>query len=336
MDVTFGRGRHLRWLGVLGAAGIVLLPMLWDSLSTLTRGLILAAYGVAVLGIGLLPELRIRELLKHGTQAQGTVVDAEKGTAHMHTGIPPITHRPVVEFTPTDGRTVTFTSGVGFGHRPSIGGAVPVRYRGEDPERAEIDRAHIWMVPAAIWLVVGVGLLVAAAVVYTGEPQVAPTAEQPQVAPTVLDSPGDSVTEEPGSIEPPPAKVATGRIGDTLTVTDRTGKAQLQVTVTRLKFFRGDQVVQPQHGWHMGVHVEAQALASGQNLYIAALVDGHMYTDYWGDTWAGFDPLLDPDELQWLSWSERVAGWLVVDVPGRHGQLVLHNELNHKVAVWTY
>ena len=85
----------------------------------------------------------------------------------------------------------------------------------------------------------------------------------------------------------------------------------------------------------MGVHVEAHPLASGQNLYIAALVDGHMYTDYWGDTWAGFDPLLDRDEL-WLSWGERVAGWLVVDVPGRHGQLVLHNELNHKVAVWTY
>jgi hypothetical protein len=162
------------------------------------------------------------------------------------------------------------------------------------------------MVPAAPPLLVGAGLLVAAVGAFTDEPQ---------VAPTVVDSPDDSVTGEPVPMGAP-AKVARGRIGDTLTVVDHSGKAQLQVTVTRLKFFRGDQVVQPQHGWHMGVHVEAQALASGQNLYIVALVDGHMYTDYWGDTWAGFDPLLDRDELQWLSWSERVAGWLVLDVPG--------------------
>ena len=336
MAVTFGRGPHIRWLGVLGAAGILLLPMLWDSLSALTRGLILAAYGVTVLGVGLLPELRIRALLKHGVKVQGTVVDTEDDTTPVN-NLPSRTYHPVVEFTTTDGRTVTFTSGVGFGRQPRIGGAVPVRYHLDDPERAEIDRAHLWMVPAAIWLVVGVGLLVAAGVAFTDEPRVAPAAEEAQVAPTVVDSPEASVTSVTGEPVPMgrPAKVARGRIGDRLTIVDHSGKAQLQVTVTRLKFFRGDQVVEPQHGWHMGVHVEAHALASGQNLYIAALVDGHMYTDYWGDTWAGFDPLLDRDEL-WLSWGERVAGWLVLDVPGRHGQLVLHNELNHKVAVWTY
>lgn len=54
------------------------------------------------------------------------------------------------------------------------------------------------------------------------------------------------VVNDPGPVEPapelpppppppPPAKVATGRIGDKLTVNDRSGKAQFEVTVTRLK-----------------------------------------------------------------------------------------------------
>ena len=85
----------------------------------------------------------------------------------------------------------------------------------------------------------------------------------------------------------------------------------------------------------MGVHVEAHALADAQDLFIAALVGGREYSDLWEITWGGFDPLLDLDELS-LNKGERVAGWLVLDVPGRHGQLVLRNQWTHKLAVWTY
>jgi hypothetical protein len=238
---------------------------------------------------------------------------------------------------------VEFTSGVGFGHRPEIGRAVPVRYPGAAPEQAEIDRAYTWMVPAAAWLLLGLGLLVNAVNVYTDEPQVAPAAEESQVAPaaeesqvapTVVDSPDDSVTGEPVPMGPP-AEVATGRIGDRLTVVDHSGTAQLEVTVTRLKFSRGDQVLQPEHGWHMGVHVEAHALADAQDLFFAALVGGREYGDLWEITGGGFDPLLDLDELS-LNKGERVAGWLVLDVPARHGQLVLRNQWTHKLAVWKY
>jgi hypothetical protein len=329
-------------LSALLTASAVLLSLKWDSLSVPARGMILAAYGVTVLGFGLVPELRTtRELLKSGARTQGTVVGAEEerdGGDH-----PSTTYHRVVRFTTADGRTVEFTSGVGFGHRPKIGRAVPVRYLGEDPEQAEIDRAYTWMVPVASWLLVGLGLLVAAVNVYTdepqvapaaAEPQVAPAAEEPQVAPPMLDSPETSVTEEPVPMGPP-AKVATGRIGDRLTVVDHSGTAQLQVTVTRLKFSRGDQVLQPEHGWHMGVHVEAHALADAQELFISALVGGREYSDLWEITWGGFGPLLDTDELS-LNKGERVAGWLVLDVPGRHGQLVLRNQWIHKVAVWTY
>ena len=41
--------------------------------------------------------------------------------------------------------------------------------------------------------------------------------------------------------EPPPAKVATGRIGDKLIISDRSGKAQLEITVTRVEFSTGEQ-----------------------------------------------------------------------------------------------
>jgi hypothetical protein len=63
--------------------------------------------------------------------------------------------------------------------------------------------------------------------------------------------------------------------------------------------------------------------------------DAYWRRPLWEITWGGFDPLLDLDELS-LDKGERVAGWLVLDVPGRHGQLVLRNQWTHKLAVWTY
>ena len=211
MTVTF-RGRAAVGLAVSVCAYAFLFSGVLDSLAPTTRGLILAVVGVTLLGVVLPLQLRTRTLLKHGVKVQGTVVDVEEETSRRST-----TYHPVVRFTTADGRTVTFTSGMGFSVRqPRIGSAVPVRYRQDDPEQAEIERAYIWMLPAAPSLLVGVGLLVAAVNVYTDEPQVAPAAEESQVAPPVVDSPDDSVTGEPVPLGPP-AKVATGRIGDRLT-----------------------------------------------------------------------------------------------------------------------
>src|SRR5215207_863927 len=333
--MTFGRGPYIRWFVVLTAVGFIPAVAVWESASAHTRGLMLAAYGVMVLGVGLLPELRIRELLKHGAQTEGTVVDTKKGTAHGQNSMS-ITYHPVVEFTTADGRTVTFTSGLGFGHRPEVGGEVPVRYRDEDPEQAEIDRAYIWMLPAAIWLLVGAGLLVAAVVVFTAEPQAAPAAEEPPVAPTVVDRPEDSGTGEPVPAGPPPAKVVTGRIGDTLTVVDRTGKAQLQLTVTRLRFSTGEPGdPPPEQGRYVAMHVRARALADGQLLRIEALVGGRPYDQYTDVSSAAFQPLLANVNFS-LDEGDVAVGWVVFDVPARHGQLVLRNADLHKVAVWTY
>jgi hypothetical protein len=307
-------------------ASAVLLSLVWDSLSVPARAMILAAYGLTVLGFGLVPELRTtRELLKSGARTQGPVVGA--GEERSGGDNPSTTYHRVVRFTTADGRTVEFTSGVGFGHRPKIGGAVPVRYPGDAPEQAEIDRTYTWMVPAAAWLLVGLGLLVAAVVV---------SIEEPQVAPAAVDNLDDGGTVEPApEPSPPPAKVATGRIGEELTVADRSGKAQLDITVTRVEFSTGDQLDRPLHGLYMGVHVKAHALADEQHLIMAQLVGGRYYDEFSITSSPGFHPVLSLDELS-LNKGERVAGWLVLEVAARHGQLVLRDVDLHTVAVWTY
>jgi hypothetical protein len=150
-------------LGFLVFGSVFVVIWKWDSFSWHARGMILAAYGVVCLGAGLIPALRTRGLLESGAQAQGTVVDVERDTS----GGSGTTYNPVVRFTAADGRTVEFTAAVGYSRSPDIGGAVPVRYRPGDPEQAEIDRATMWMIPAAFGLVGGLGLLVAAVIVYS-------------------------------------------------------------------------------------------------------------------------------------------------------------------------
>jgi len=144
---------------------------------------------------------------------------------------------------------------------------------------------------------------------------------------------------EPAATEPPTAhpKVAAGRVGDKLTLYDESGDARLEVTVTRVKFSTGDQIEQPEHGLYMGAYVEVHALADDQDTPwddIYALVGGHHYA---GDVATGlqtFDPSLD---YVTLYAGERASGWLVFDVPARHGQLVLRDSIDERtLGVWKY
>ena len=169
-------------LGFLVIGSVFVVFWKWDSFSWHARGMILAAYGVVCLVAGLIPALRTRGLLESGTQAQGTVVDVKKGTnsgqysSGQYGGS---TYNPVVRFTAADGRTVEFTSAVGYSRSPDIGGAVPVRYRRGDPEQAEIDRATMWMIPAAFGLAGGLGLLMAAVIVYSSHTPPPPITSPP-------------------------------------------------------------------------------------------------------------------------------------------------------------
>jgi Protein of unknown function (DUF3592) len=206
------RGPRTSVLGFLVIGSVFVVFWKWDSLSWHARGMILAAYGVVCLGAGLIPALRTRGLLESGAQAQGTVVDVERDTS----GGSGTTYNPVVRFTAADGRTVEFTSAVGYSRSPDIGGAVPVRYRPGDPEQAEIDRATMWMIPAAFGLVGGLGLLVAAVIVYSSQvskaaPTAAPVTSPPSPAATSTITPSAASTT-PGS-SPVNRTPGTGRLG---------------------------------------------------------------------------------------------------------------------------
>jgi Domain of unknown function (DUF4333) len=156
-----------------------------------------------------------------------------------------------------------------------------------------------------------------------------------QVVRAVVDNLQGTVHFVPATVWPVTRpKTPTGRIGDTLTVYDEVGKAQLEATVTRLKFSAGDEFDRPQHGLYMGAYVKLRAHADGQDLIeFTALVGGRNYP---GDVITGstaFDPLLNPVVL---NRGEQVSGWLVFDVPARHGQLVMRDLGGHQIGVWKY
>ena len=317
-------------LSILVAGSAVVVFWKWDSLRPHARGLILAAFGVTLAGFLLFEAFRARRLLTSGAMARGTVVGAERQSGGLR-GRGSFTYRPVVRFVTAAGRMVTFTSAVGYRRRPEVGGAVGVRYLPADPEQAAIDSATMWVFPAAVGLVFGLGLLAAGVVTYNQQPQFVTAAD---------DFGGESVTPEsvpPESVppeRPPPPKVATGRIGDTLTVQDSSGGAQLAITVTRLTFASGDKFGRPEHGFYMGAYVKAHALSDEQDaLELYALVRGRHYDGDAYTTSTAFEPLLD---FLPFNKGERLAGWLVFDVPARHGQLVLDNLDGDKVAVWIY
>lgn len=293
--------------------------------------MILAAYGLAVLGFGLIEVVRTGRLFKRGAMARGEVVGAKEDTSWDDDGAGSTTYSPVVRFTTADGRTVEFTSAVSYGSEPDIGGAVDVRYLPDDPEQAEIDRVTTLMLPAAVGLLGGLGLLVAGVVVYA-EPTVVDTfggSETLEPVPTVA---APETSEPVPELRPPPPKVATGRVGDKLTVYDD-GDAQLEVDFTRVKFTRGDEFERPQRGLYMGAYVKAHALADDQYVFnFYARVRGHLYDQAITGPLA-FDP---PLEAAMLNKGERAAGWLVFDVPARHGQLVLRNLDEKTVAIWKY
>jgi hypothetical protein len=152
---------------------------------------------------------------------------------------------------------------------------------------------------------------------------------------TVVDNLDGTVHFEPATVWPvTPPKPSTGKIGDTLTVYDEAGDAQLEATVTRLKFFAGDEFDRPEHGLYMGANVKLRALADGQDLVeITALVGGRNYSGDAIITSTAFDPPLDPVILDR---GERASGWLVFDVPARHGRLVMRDLDGRQLGAWNY
>jgi Domain of unknown function (DUF4333) len=155
-----------------------------------------------------------------------------------------------------------------------------------------------------------------------------------QVMRAVVDDVSGTAHFDPAELPPLRPKARIGKIGDKLTVYDEFGDGQLEVTVTKLKFSSGDEIDRPVRGLFMGASVKVHALADEQDLPdLYALVGSQHYDADAIVTSSTFDPLLDYSTLRK---GERASGWLVFDVPGRHGQLVLHDLDGHEAGAWKY
>jgi hypothetical protein len=199
VSVRFG-GRRTNAIVILAIGSAFFVPLIWDRLGWHARGMILAAYGVTALAVILIPALRTRGLLKSGAQAQGSVVGTEEDHTSRGTR-----YYPVVRFTTADGRTVEFTSGQGYSRDDEAEGTVSVRYRPDDRENAQIDRAVMWVVPAGVGLVGGLGLLVAGVIVYGSGPKAAPqvsAASSPSSEPATAETSAQETPSTPEASSP--------------------------------------------------------------------------------------------------------------------------------------
>ena len=151
------------WVGYLLVGAAILTGWRWHALGWHTRGIVLALLGAAILVAFLIETMLARSLLHTGNRAQGTVVKVDEDTGDSDTRT---TYKPVVQFTTADSHKVVFTGSIGTSYAPKVGSTVPVRYRPDDPDQAEIDRLETWLAPAIFGGAVGVGLLVAAVTVY--------------------------------------------------------------------------------------------------------------------------------------------------------------------------
>lgn len=316
MQTRLWRGRRFDLVGWLLLGSVVLVGWRWSSLSPHARGIMLAAYGVVFALIMLPSALRTRGLLKTGAKAEGTIVGAEQRTSIQRNDV--VTdYYPQVRFTTPDGRQVVFTSSFGSPGEPQLGDRLRVRYRPDDPQQAEVDHASTWMLRAAFGVVGGLGLLVAGVVVYAPPSSDLPTGIATKV-------------EGTGQVRAVPA---SGQVGEMLTVYDERGDAQVAMTVARLKFSDGEEFDRPVHGLYMGAYVRLHAVVDQPVVPDLAVRIGERFYEEAATFSAAFDPSLD--DLM-LESGGRAAGWLVFDVPGRHGQLVLRDPDKHTIGVWTY
>jgi hypothetical protein len=151
-----------------------------------------------------------------------------------------------------------------------------------------------------------------------------------QTVQTVVDNLGGTVHFVPATVWVD----SIGKIGDKVTLYDASGAAQLEVTVARLKFSTGDDFDRPENGLYLGAYVTLHALIDQQApIEITALVAGRTYPGDAIVTSTTFDP---PLEAAILNQGEQTTGWLIYDVPTRHGQLTIHDATNHQLAAWKY
>jgi len=127
------------------------------------------------------------------------------------------------------------------------------------------------------------------------------------------------------------------KVGATISLMDtETSAPAARVQVARVSFARGDTYNKPERGLWLGVYVKVRAQADDissmwGDFYVQ--MRGHHY-DADGCCPEGFKPTLD---YVTLNNGETAEGWLVFDVPAKHGEVVLgQSSGGGKVATWTF
>jgi len=112
-------------------------------------------------------------------------------------------------------------------------------------------------------------------------------------------------------------------------------KVIARMAVTKTKVSSGDEFDTPERGLYFGIYVKLisliDALSSKANGTLYVTMRGHRYEQ---TSASGFKPSYSFSEL---NAGEATEGWLVFDVPDRHGNVILSDSFEGtKVAVWTF
>lgn len=211
---------------------------------------------------------------------------------------------------------------------------------GQAPDPAPPRRKPKWYASPLFWTVtlVGlIGLLVAVVVIAAPSQRATTSAPQATAAPAPEPTPttGETFPDE-GVSEPTKPEVVHNRVGETATLIETdTGREVAKVQVVKVRFSAGDEFNRPERGNFLGVYVKTKALADDQtslwgDFYVT--MNGHHYD---GDAYAeGFEPSLDYIDL---NAGETAEGWLVFDVPARHGEVVLaQSDGSGKIGTWKF
>jgi hypothetical protein len=198
-----------------------------------------------------------------------------------------------------------------------------------------------------VLVAVGVGLVLAIAAVGvtgcgTGQKAAASDTPATTEAPAPADPgeegiPDEGIPEDVPEEESEPVEPVSKQIGETLTLTDvDTDEDVAQVWITKVESSRGGEFDEPEHGNYLGVYVKVKALTDDQSslwgdFYV---VQKNHHYDADGCCPERFEPTLDYVDL---NEGEVAEGWMVFDVPARHGEIVLGQSYDGgKIATWSF
>jgi len=188
--------------------------------------------------------------------------------------------------------------------------------------------------------IVVVGALVAAVVVVT---LVASIGSRPRATVTGTTTPAVQATEptlpeqtevtEPPETTEPDRQATAAKVGETLTLTDELDTKVLEVTVTRVRFSRGNEFDKPERGRFLLANVRVKALANevaAPTLYVL------VGTEKYDETIALLDAGPHYESYKSLSKGQTHQGLAVFDVPQGHGRIVLAGDSGTPLGYWTY